>query len=621
MYVVWTKEKQTGLIDSILRNFYIPPVIFVINRDDDGNETKTCIDGKQRLTSIHRFMDGLIPHRDPITNKKFWYKIDPSVDGGKKGPTGRLLPQQYRDSFAGKYIVCVEYTNLTDTDEREIYQRVQLGMALTSAEKLHFIANSYLHTYLPSTYSLQKKTRGDLTSASGTEYPTLAIIGQVFLGPLGLTLASTRSSIVILSPAITSILIMPEHSSLPNFDDILQRHRAGTFIFFLKAPQLQVTHESCTKEHLDALAEIKHREIELFNLRIKAARLNKLSSLITALSAPIRKLPPEILSRVPCYEPSPKSPNFLSVCSHWRDLGLSFPEIWSEVSLVLSTSYYGRRFKSTALKSHLQRSKACSLSVNMSFEGVLTPATPSDAQAASRRMIELVVWHAARWKKLSVRGSGRWDPLTVPLRPITTTFPFLETFAYTSSEERSSTISIILSRSLSLRTLATHIFPVDLHTVPTFDTIMTLRLLIRKDLTVLKLLEKCPNVVSLTYDLSQLCHDVAQTPIMPQISNSIDHLCIQFCALEESMFPGYGRQPDTPSPASVMKEEFFPRLLASFTFPNLKSLCMRTGAKGQLRDLPWPRKEFIAFLNRSDCEITRLVLLNWRISKQQSTLD
>ncbi|KAF5363203.1 hypothetical protein D9758_008370 [Tetrapyrgos nigripes] len=138
--VVWTKEKQTGLIDSILRNFYIPPIIFVVNTDDAGNETKTCIDGKQRLTSIHRFMDGLIPHRDPSTNEKFWYQIDPSVHGGKKVPAARLLPPQYRKSFAGKQIVCVEYTDLTDSDEREIFQRVQLGMALTSAEKLHVIA-------------------------------------------------------------------------------------------------------------------------------------------------------------------------------------------------------------------------------------------------------------------------------------------------------------------------------------------------------------------------------------------------------------------------------------------------------------------------------------------------
>jgi uncharacterized protein with ParB-like and HNH nuclease domain len=69
--VVWTETKQMGLIDSILHNFYIPPIIFCeqnpvslpvtqcsnivgVRFEEDGTERRTCIDGKQRLTSIHR---------------------------------------------------------------------------------------------------------------------------------------------------------------------------------------------------------------------------------------------------------------------------------------------------------------------------------------------------------------------------------------------------------------------------------------------------------------------------------------------------------------------------------------------------------------------------------------
>lgn len=52
--VVWSEAKQIGIIDSVFRNFYIPPVIFAVNAQEDGSETKTCIDGKQRLTSIHK---------------------------------------------------------------------------------------------------------------------------------------------------------------------------------------------------------------------------------------------------------------------------------------------------------------------------------------------------------------------------------------------------------------------------------------------------------------------------------------------------------------------------------------------------------------------------------------
>lgn len=68
--VVWPEAKQIGLIDSIFRNYYVPPIIFcefvpvlsaicsklsaAVNSSEDGSETRTCIDGKQRLTSIQR---------------------------------------------------------------------------------------------------------------------------------------------------------------------------------------------------------------------------------------------------------------------------------------------------------------------------------------------------------------------------------------------------------------------------------------------------------------------------------------------------------------------------------------------------------------------------------------
>ncbi|KAJ7047222.1 hypothetical protein C8F04DRAFT_1063065 [Mycena alexandri] len=135
--VVWPESKQIGIIDSIYRNFYIPPVIFAVNVHDDGTEMRTCIDGKQRLTSIHRFVEGLIPHKDSHTGEKLWYRDNP--DHRTRTPK-KLLSQKYRNLFDGKAVVCVEYQDLEDADEREIFQRVQLGVALTPAEKLKVLA-------------------------------------------------------------------------------------------------------------------------------------------------------------------------------------------------------------------------------------------------------------------------------------------------------------------------------------------------------------------------------------------------------------------------------------------------------------------------------------------------
>ncbi|KAJ3786198.1 hypothetical protein GGU10DRAFT_311458 [Lentinula aff. detonsa] len=137
--VVWTKEKQTNLIDSIYRNYYIPPIIFAVSIDDDGAEHRTCIDGKQRLTSIQLFMDGLVSFYSPgsiITGHKYWYRI--AETGEKK--TKALLPERLRAMFANKQIVCVEYAELTDAEERDIFKRVQQGIALKPSEKLGAIS-------------------------------------------------------------------------------------------------------------------------------------------------------------------------------------------------------------------------------------------------------------------------------------------------------------------------------------------------------------------------------------------------------------------------------------------------------------------------------------------------
>lgn len=46
------------IIDSLYHNFYVPPVIFAVMRDEEGEEVRVCVDGKQRLTSMVKFLDG-----------------------------------------------------------------------------------------------------------------------------------------------------------------------------------------------------------------------------------------------------------------------------------------------------------------------------------------------------------------------------------------------------------------------------------------------------------------------------------------------------------------------------------------------------------------------------------
>ncbi|RXW24701.1 hypothetical protein EST38_g1138 [Candolleomyces aberdarensis] len=135
--VVWTQQKQMAVIDSIWSNLYVPPVLFNVTKDEKtGDDIRVCIDGKQRLTSISRFLAGEIPYRHPIT-KKLWWFTAPS--------NGRInrnqIPENEKEDFLNRTVTCVEYRNLTEAMEREIFQRVQLGVPLTAAEKLQAVSS------------------------------------------------------------------------------------------------------------------------------------------------------------------------------------------------------------------------------------------------------------------------------------------------------------------------------------------------------------------------------------------------------------------------------------------------------------------------------------------------
>ncbi|KAG9127080.1 hypothetical protein FRC07_000731 [Ceratobasidium sp. 392] len=65
-----------------------------------------------------------------VVKMSFYFK---QIDGTK---TVRILPEPLRKQFRNKTLVCIEYRELSPVHEREMFQRVQLGMALTTGEQL-----------------------------------------------------------------------------------------------------------------------------------------------------------------------------------------------------------------------------------------------------------------------------------------------------------------------------------------------------------------------------------------------------------------------------------------------------------------------------------------------------
>jgi hypothetical protein len=65
---VWSDEQQSLLIDSILKNIPIPPIFLREHIDKKGKTSFEVIDGKQRLTSIFKFIDNEISTIDDDTD-------------------------------------------------------------------------------------------------------------------------------------------------------------------------------------------------------------------------------------------------------------------------------------------------------------------------------------------------------------------------------------------------------------------------------------------------------------------------------------------------------------------------------------------------------------------------
>jgi hypothetical protein len=63
---VWHEDKQAQLIESIFRNYTVPQVVFAVRREDDGEESRICVDGKQVYIFIEQFKQNYIAKSENI---------------------------------------------------------------------------------------------------------------------------------------------------------------------------------------------------------------------------------------------------------------------------------------------------------------------------------------------------------------------------------------------------------------------------------------------------------------------------------------------------------------------------------------------------------------------------
>jgi hypothetical protein len=157
-----------GLLTSVV-GYFIPPIIFNVKKEIikvEGREkekyTRTCVDGKQRLTSIWKFMSGQIGFFDTNNPQRKWYAppnfrspfsllifilnryyCHPLVNGREVASNRNILPKAVKDFFQNQFFCCYEYEELSLDTEETMFQLVQRGIALTPAEKMRAMSTEW----------------------------------------------------------------------------------------------------------------------------------------------------------------------------------------------------------------------------------------------------------------------------------------------------------------------------------------------------------------------------------------------------------------------------------------------------------------------------------------------
>jgi Translation elongation factors (GTPases) len=114
---VWTETKKSFLIDTILKNYPMPPIFLRQKIDSNGKTMYDVIDGKQRLTSIISFINGDISLPDNFSEDNFGSEF---LNGAKFIDLDVDNLKEWKKEF-WRYEITIEYI---DSDEDEIIDNI-----------------------------------------------------------------------------------------------------------------------------------------------------------------------------------------------------------------------------------------------------------------------------------------------------------------------------------------------------------------------------------------------------------------------------------------------------------------------------------------------------------------
>ena len=121
----WNERQKSDLINTFVKGYTVLPVVFSMNTKTG---IKTSIDGKQRMTAIRDFVDNKFPWS--VDGNRFWFSDVP------KGKKGAIFSENSRILFMTNSISYDCYNDMSDDDQRELFEFIQKGSKLKTGEKL-----------------------------------------------------------------------------------------------------------------------------------------------------------------------------------------------------------------------------------------------------------------------------------------------------------------------------------------------------------------------------------------------------------------------------------------------------------------------------------------------------
>jgi hypothetical protein len=134
---VWSLDKQQLFIDSLLNGYDVPKIYLHDLRGIDPMKVYAIVDGKQRLTTIWRFLADEFALADD-------FKIEPrnlpdDLPEGAVAPTaGQRFSEfdpAWRDTLLNTFLSVVLIRHATEEDIEDLFSRLNNGEPLNAAEK------------------------------------------------------------------------------------------------------------------------------------------------------------------------------------------------------------------------------------------------------------------------------------------------------------------------------------------------------------------------------------------------------------------------------------------------------------------------------------------------------